>query len=335
MTLHQDLKGEVWFDELRVADMDNSRGMAAVLNVDTNFADFATVSATGRKSTIGFGGIEQGPNERNREDTQQYNIVTNFSMGKLLPPKWRITLPFNYAIGEETITPEYDPFNADIKLKQLLDNTTDEAEKDNIKNRAVDYTKRKSINFIGVRKERGPEQKQRVYDAENFTFSQSYNEVEHHDYEIEQYTNQESNTTVDYAFSFQPKPIEPFKKSKFTKKSSYYKALSDFNFNYLPTNINFNTNINRQYNRQQFRQVDVVGIGIDPMYRRNYAFNYNYGFNYNLTKNLKFTYTASSTNIVKNYMNDDNVPNDDLNIWDSYLDIGNSNQHMQPIGDEL
>lgn len=328
---HQDIKGEVWFDELRVADMDNSRGMAAVLNVDTNLADFATISATGRKSTIGFGGIEQGPNERNREDTQQYNIVTNFSLGKLLPPKWRVNLPFNYAIGEETITPEYDPFNADIKLKQLLDNTADEAEKENIKNRAIDYTKRKSINFIGVRKERGPEQKQRVYDAENFTFSQSYNEVEHHDFEIEEYTNQESNTAVDYAFSFQPKPIEPFKKSKFTKKSTYWKALSDFNFNYLPTNINFNTNIIRQYNRQQFRQVDVIGIGLDPMYRRNYAFNYNYGFNYNLTKNLKFTYTASSTNIVKNYMNDDNVPIDDLTIWDSYLNVGEANQHMQQL----
>jgi cell surface protein SprA len=328
---HQDIKGEVWFDELRVADMDNSRGMAAVLNVDTNLADFATISATGRKSTIGFGGIEQGPNERNREDTQQYNIVTNFSLGKLLPAKWRVNLPFNYAIGEETITPEYDPFNADIKLKQLLDNTTDEAEKENIKNRAIDYTKRKSINFIGVRKERGPEQKQRVYDPENFTLSQSYNEVEHHDFEIEEYTNQESNTAVDYAFSFQPKPIEPFKKSKFTKKSTYWKALSDFNFNYLPTNINFNTNIIRQYNRQQFRQVDVVGIGLDPMYRRNYAFNYNYGFNYNLTKNLKFTYTASSTNIVKNYMNEDNVPIDDLTIWDSYLNVGQANQHMQQL----
>jgi cell surface protein SprA len=328
---HQDIKGEVWFDELRVADMDNSRGMAAVLNVDTNFADFATVSATGRKSTIGFGGIEQGPNERSREDTQQYNIVSNFSLGKLLPPKWKINVPFNYAIGEETITPEYDPFNEDIKLKQLLENTTDAAEKDNIKNRAVDYTKRKSINFIGVRKDRGTEQKQRVYDIENFTFSQSYNEVEHHDFEIEQFTNQESNSAVDYAFSFQPKPIEPFKKAKFTKKSTYWKALSDFNFNYLPTNINFNTNIIRQYNRQQFRQVDVQGIGLDPLYRRNYAFNYNYGFNYNLTKNLKFTYTASSTNIVKNYMNADNVPIDDLTIWDNYLNVGEANQHMQQL----
>ncbi len=328
---HQDIKGEVWFNELRVADMDNSKGMAAVLNIDTNFADFANVSASGRKSTIGFGGIEQGPNDRNREDTQQYNIVTNFSLGKLLPPKWKINLPFNFAIGEETITPEYDPFNADIKLKQLLDNTTDNDERDNIKSRAIDYTKRKSINFIGVRKDRGAEQKQRIYDVENFTFSQSFNEVEHHDYEIEQYTNQESSTAVDYSFSFQPKPIEPFKKSKFTKKSTYWKALSDFNFNYLPTNINFNTNILRQYNRQQFRQVDVQGIGLDPLYRRNYAFNYNYGFNYNLTKNLKFNYTASSNNIVKNYMNSDNVPIDDLTIWDSYLNVGQANQHMQQL----
>jgi cell surface protein SprA len=47
-----------------LSDMDNQGGMAAVLNVDSNLADFATISATG-KST-GFG-LEQGPNERNRE----------------------------------------------------------------------------------------------------------------------------------------------------------------------------------------------------------------------------------------------------------------------------
>jgi len=328
---HQDIKGEVWFNELRVAEMDNSGGMAAVLNVDSNLADFATVSATGRMSTIGFGALEEGPNERSREDVQQYNIVTNLSLGKLLPPKWKITLPFNYSIGEETITPEYDPFNQDIKLKQLLDNTADAAERDNINNRAVDYTKRKSINFIGVRKERGEKQKPHVYDPENFTFSQSYNEVERHDFEIEDYVDQQANTAVDYAYSFQPKSVEPFKKTKFLKKSSYWKMLSDFNFNYLPSNINFNTNIIRQYNRQQFRQVDVEGIGIDPMYRRNFGFNYQYGFNFNLTKSLKLNYTASSSNIVKNYMNENNEPIDSFTIWDSYWDVGQANQHMQQL----
>jgi len=328
---HQDLKGEVWFNELRLASMDNHKGMAALLNVDSNLADFATVSATGKKSTIGFGALEQGPNERSREDTQQYNIVTNINFGKLLPSKWGINLPFNYAVGEEIITPEYDPFNQDIKLKQLLDRTTDKTTRDNYANRAIDYTKRKSINFIGVKKQRSPEQKQHIYDPENFTFSQSFNEVERHDFEIEQYTDQQANTSVDYAYSFQPKSVEPFKKTKFMGKSSYWKLLSDFNFNYLPSNITFNTNIIRQYNRQQFRQVDVQGIGLDPMYRRNFGFNYQYGFNYNLTKSLKLNYTASSSNIVKNYLNENNEPIDSFTIWDSYWDIGDPNQHTQQL----
>jgi cell surface protein SprA len=327
----QDIKGEVWFNELRLAEMDNQGGMAAVLNVDTNFADFATVSATGRKSTIGFGALEQGPNERSREDIQQYNIVTNINLGKLLPVKWGINLPFNYAVGEEVITPEYDPFNQDIKLKQLLDNTSDVATRDNLNNRAIDYTKRTSINFIGVRKQRSPEQKQHIYDPENFTFSQAYNKVERHDYEIEDYLDQQVNTSVDYAYTFQSKPIEPFKKTKFMKKSDYWKLLSDFNFNYLPSNISFNTNINRQYNCQQFRQVDVEGIGLDPLFRRNFSFNYQYGFNYNLTKSLKLGYTASSSNIVKNYLNEDNEPIDSFTIWDSYWNIGDPNQHMQQL----
>jgi cell surface protein SprA len=57
--------------------------MAAVLN-DSNLADFATISATGKKSTIGFGALEQGQTKE-VEDIQQYNIVTNVNLGKLLP----------------------------------------------------------------------------------------------------------------------------------------------------------------------------------------------------------------------------------------------------------
>lgn len=326
------VKGEVWFNELRLSDMENKGGMAAILNVDTNMADFATVSATGRKSTIGFGALEQGANERDREDVQQYNIVTNLNLGKLLPPKWGINLPFNYAIGEEVITPEYDPFNQDIKLKQLLDETADKDVRENYKNRAVDYTKRKSINFIGVRKDKAPEQKSHVYDIENFTFSQSYNQVERHDYEIEDYEDEQSSSNVNYAYTFKSKEIVPFKETKFMKKSAYWKLLSDFNFNYLPSNISFNSTILRQSNRQQFRQVqDVPGIGLDALYRRNFAYNYQYGFGYNLTKSLKLNYTAASNNIVKNYLNDDNSPKEDFNIWDDYFDIGIPNQHTQQL----
>ena len=323
------ITGEVWFNELRLSDMDNNGGMAAVASMDTNFADFATVSATGRMSTIGFGSVEQSPNERSREDVKQYDIVTNINVGKLLPKKWGINLPFNYGIGEETITPEYDPFQQDVKLDQLIDITPNQAEKDNLRNRAIDYTKRKSINFIGVKKERGAEQKQHVYDPENLTMNYSFNQTEHHDYEIEDLLDQQLRTGVDYNFAFKPKAVEPLKNVGFMKKSQYWKLLQDFNFNYLPTNISFSTNIVRQYNKQQFRNVEVEGIPISPLYRRNYFFNYQYAFNYNLTKSLKLNYRVATSNIVRNYLNEDGVPVQAYTIWEDFWNTGEANTHSQ------
>ncbi|KGO96573.1 T9SS outer membrane translocon Sov/SprA [Flavobacterium enshiense] len=325
------IRGEVWFNELRMSEMDNKGGWAAVAAMDTNFADFADVSATTRKSTIGFGGLEEGPNERSREDVFQYNVVTNVNVGKLLPKKWGITIPFNYAVGEETITPKYDPFYQDIELEELLDVTQDPAERDNIEERAIDYTKRTSINFIGVKKERAQDQKQHFYDPENLTLSHSYNETNHHDFQIENMLDQQVKTSADYAFAFKPNSVEPFKKTEFMKKSSYWKLLSDFNFSYLPTTVSFSTNILRQYNRQKFRQVEVEGIGLDPLYRRNYLYNFNYGFNYSFSKALRFSYNAATNNIVRNYFDENKVPIDDLTIWDDYFNVGEPNLHTQQL----
>jgi cell surface protein SprA len=324
------IRGEVWFNELRMSDMDNKGGYAAVANLDTNMADFATLSATGRLNTIGFGSLEQGPNERSREDTKQYDIVTNFNLGKLLPNKWGINLPFNYAIGEQIITPKFDPYYQDIELQQLIDVTTDQAEKNNIKERAIDYTKRQSINFIGVRKDRAPDQKQHIYDVENLTLTYSYNETQHHDFQVESLDDKQVKTAVDYAYTFKPSTIEPFKKTKAFSKGEYYKALKDFNFNFLPTSIAFSSNILRQFNKQQFRQVEV-GLPLEPLYRRNYFFNYNYGFNYKLTKSLSFVYNANSNNLVQNYLDENNVPNNSYGVWDNYWDTGFANQHNQQL----
>jgi hypothetical protein len=76
--------------------------------------------------------------------------------------------------------------------------------------------------------------------------------------------------------------------------------------------VSFNTNINRQYNRQQFRQVDVQGLVLTLCIEETLHSIIN-GFNYNLTKSLKVGYTASSGNI-KNYLNENNEPIDSFSI---------------------
>ena len=330
---NNDVCGEVWFNELRMSELENKGGWATVGSVDANVADFANVSATGRISTIGFGSIEQGPNQRSLEDTKQYDVVTNFNLGQLLPTKWGVQLPFNYGIGEETITPKYDPQYDDIELQERLDNETDPIAKDQIEEQAINYTKRQSINFIGVRKNKtGESTKSMPYDIENFTFSYSYNQEDHHDFEIERALNQNVRLGGIYDYTFTQKPIEPFKKNDSLFTGKYWQFLKDLNFNALPSNITVSSNITRQYNEQKFRELNLAddAIGLPVLYQRNFLFDWQYTINYNLTNSLRFNFNAANNRIVNNYIQDGNVDNS-IGVWDGFFDVGDPNQHIQSL----
>ena len=329
--------GEAWFNELRLSGLDNEGGWAAVVSMDANLADFANISATGRRSTTGFGTIEQGPNERSREDVKQYDVVTNWNLGQLLPKKWGLQIPFNYAQGEELITPEYDQQFKDLKLQDRIDAAQTSEEEDIIREQSESYTKRQSINFIGVRKNRTGEKKPQFYDVENFTFNYSYNEVDFRDFEIERSLDQNIRTGVNYNYNFAPLKVEPFKENDSIFRSKYWKILKDFNLNLLPTSISFAADYNRQFNKQKFRELDLGGgnIGIDELFRRNYTFDMQYNINYNITDALSLNFTAANNNIVRNYFIDDQLDGEqdpNLDVWDGFFDVGDPNRQSQQLG---
>lgn len=328
-----ELCGEVWFNELRLTELDNKGGWAAVVSMDANMADFATVSAMGSMSTVGFGSLEQGANQRSMEDNQQYDVVTNINLGQLLPRNWGIQLPFNYGRSEELITPKYDPQYQDIELKSRLDNAVDSEDRKRIKEQAVDYTRRQSVNFIGVRKERTGEGKPQVYDIENFTGSFSYNQVDSHNFEVEEALEQTVAVGATYNYSFNSKPYEPFKKNDSIFRGRYWQFMKDLNINYLPTNLSVTSNIARQYNEQKFRDVDLLqgNIGLPTLYQRNYLFDWQYTLNYNLTNSLRFNFNSANYRIVNNYLDSEGFVDNSIGVWDDFFDVGIPNQHTQSL----
>ncbi len=328
-----DQSATVWFNEMRLSDLKNRGGWASVASVDANFADFANISASGRITTIGFGGIEQGPNERSREDVKQYDVTTNVNLGQLLPKKWGIQLPFNYSRGEELITPQFDPEYLDLELQDRLDSETDPQKKKQIEEQSTNYTKRQSFNVIGLRKERTGDSKPMPYDVENFTFSGTYNQTDHRDFEIEESIDQQVKLGGTYDFGFRPKEIEPFKKVKFLGKSKYFDLLKDFNFNVLPTSISVSSNITRQYNRQVFRDITLGpnDIRLPALYQRNFLYDWQYGVNYNLTKSLNFTFNSANKRIVKNFIDENNNVDNTVDIWTGLFEVGDPNSHSQQL----
>jgi cell surface protein SprA len=150
--LGEDLCGEIWFNELRISGIDSEGGWAAIGALDANLADFATFSANGRYSSIGFGSIDQTPNQRTREELLQYDLISNVNLGQLTPANWGLQIPLSFANGETFITPKYDPFYEDLKLKDRLSTADRVTQRDSIRNQAIDYTRRKSVSLIGIRR---------------------------------------------------------------------------------------------------------------------------------------------------------------------------------------
>ncbi|MGI9547827.1 MAG: cell surface protein SprA [Flavobacteriaceae bacterium] len=329
-------RGEVWFNELRLAGFDNDGGWAATASMDANLADFANVSATGGLSTSGFGAINQRPIERAREDAINYDLVTNVEVGQLLPKKWNIQIPFNYGIGEQLITPEFDPVYDDLKLDDRISAADTAAEAEAIKEQAEDYTKRTSINFIGVRKNRNEEAKENFYDVENFTFNYSYNETDHRDFEVAELRDQSVQTGFVYNYNFKPASVEPFANNDSILRSRYWQWLKDLNFNLLPASLSVQSDINRQLNQQRFRDVLEPGVErleLPLLQQRNYLFNWQYALNYSLSKSLRINLTTSNNRIVRNYFEEAGNPqsniNPDLGIWNGFFDVGEPNRHAQ------
>ena len=313
--------GEVWFNELRSAGFDNKGGWAAVVNADANFADVANVSLSGSMQTIGFGNVEDRVNQRALDETKQYDVSTSVNLGKVLTPKkWGIQLPMSYSVGEKFIDPKFDPQYQDVTLQDALQqNPNSEFSRD--------YTKRTSISFNNVKKNRNPNstKKPKFYDVENLAVSYAHNKEFHRDYNVQKYINENVTASANYSFSFNSKGIEPFKNSK-KFQSKYWKLIKDINFNPIPKTLAINSRINRSYNEQQSRNL-VPGLSAQPeLKQRRFLFDWDYTIGFDLTKSLQLNFNATNSNIYDAFGS-----GEELQVFDNFFNTGRPNQYHQKL----
>jgi cell surface protein SprA len=69
---------EVWFDELRLLNLNDKPGYAANGRIDLKIADLGTLYMSGSVKSVGFGSIDQSINERSLSSTTQL----------ISPPSW-------------------------------------------------------------------------------------------------------------------------------------------------------------------------------------------------------------------------------------------------------
>ena len=124
---------ELWINELRLTGLDERGGVAAIGRMDMQLADLGNVSLAGNYASIGFGAIDQRVLQRNREAITGFDVSGSIELNKFLPASWGIKLPLFAQYSTNFTTPEFDPFDLDIRMKDKLPTFPSLADRDSIK----------------------------------------------------------------------------------------------------------------------------------------------------------------------------------------------------------
>lgn len=290
---------EVWINELRLKEHNNSGGWAANANLNVQLSDLGSVNATGRYISEGFGGLEDGVASRTTDNYGTYSVTTSLEMGKFFPDKAKVSIPLYYSVTKEKTTPKYNPLDTDMELKDALDAAGSKHERDSIENIAA--TKITQTNFsisnarVGIATKRHP----MPYDPANFSFTYSHQ----HQYTTGETTMYERKDNwrgaLDYSWSPVYKAWEPFKGLK--NKSKWLDILKRFGLNWLPQNIAFNTEMTRDYYELQERDMETLmsgAAGVDsklPLtFSEQFLWNREFSINWDLTKNLHMNFQSAT-----------------------------------------
>ena len=285
--------GEVWVNELRLRDYNNSGGWAASGNLNLQLSDFGTVNLTGKYVSDGFGGLEDGVAARSTDDYKTYSLTTNFELGKFFPDKAKVSIPLYYSVTKEETSPRYNPLDTDMLLKDALDAASDKHERDSIKSIAVTKTTNTNFSLSGVRVGIATKRHPMPYDPANFSFSYSHS----HRYSSGETTvyEKEDNWQGSLNYSWVPvyKPLEPFKKIK--NKSKWLDLPRRFGFNWLPQNVGFNSEISRSYYELQERDMqDLGGSQLPLTFSQQFLWNREFSLRWDLTKNLHMNFQSAT-----------------------------------------
>jgi cell surface protein SprA len=284
---------EVWVNELRLSQINDHGGHAALARVDMQLADLGTLSVSANTYSYGFGSIDQQINQRAKNDMSQFDAALNIDAGKLLPHKMGVTIPVYASINKTILTPEYDPYDLDILYTDKLKLAGNKS--DSVKKAAADITTIKTINFTNVRFGQNGS-KPRLWSISNFDFSYSYTEFDETNPLILFNNVKKYRGGFGYTYNASSKFKEPFK-NLIKNKSAWLAPIKDINYNFIPSLISFRTDINRQYGIFVPRIVNTYDSKVeqvDTTYDKFFTFDRYYDLRWDLTRSLNLDFSATA-----------------------------------------
>lgn len=294
------LSTEVWINELRLSSANEEGSYAAVGRVDMQLADLGRLTVSGNMYTAGWGSIEQKIGERAQETMTQFDAALSIDGGKLVPKAARLSIPIYASINKTVRTPKFDPFDKDVLFKDKTSQAKSQAERDSIKDAALDQTTIKTLNFTNVRVM--PKGKPKLLSISNFDVSYSFTQTVQINPTVVRNEMNKYRGNLGYTYNNTTKYIEPFKKL-IKNRNPWFAPVRDFNFNLKPSLLTFRADVNRQFGQYIPRVINTDFASskverVDTTYDKYFRFDRFYNMRWDLSRSLNFDFKATNNAYV-------------------------------------
>ena len=282
--------GVVWVNELKVTDFESSGGWAADGSAQLAVSDIATLNFTYHHESAGFGGVDQGLNDRRMDDYSRYSMAVQADMGRFLPEKVKLRAPIFYSMTKETTTPKYNPLDQDVLLKDALEGASKQ-EQDSIKSFALERSTQQNFSISGLQfdvRSTNP----MPWDPANFSVNFSFNKSAKSDPTTEYENLNDYRGSFQYTYTPYVKGFKPFKFIRTKNKNLQF--FRDWELNWLPNSISFLTTMSRYYYEQQTRSETDVDFQLPVSVSKNFLWDRQLALTWNLTKTLQLTFNSNT-----------------------------------------
>jgi len=291
--------GEIWVNELRLSGLEERGGIAAEARLDVGLADLGGLTLAGNYSTIGWGQLDQKLAARAKEEILQLDASINLELGKFAPNSG-IRLPMYAQWSQFTSTPQFDPYDLDLNFKEKLRSLPTQAERETLKDQAIEKKTIKSINFTNVRKERSakaqernPDKKSMPWDLSNWSASYAFTETDAKDEILSQDNLKHHKGSLDYTYSRKGTYIQPLE--NVFGGNEWFKLISELNINPLPNSFSFSTGLDRKFSTKSYRFSQPQ---YETWFDKRFTWDRDYNVRWDLTKSIKINFNARNNAVL-------------------------------------
>jgi len=154
-TSSEPITGQIWVNELRLIEVDNTPGWAYSVSTNVRLADLGSVAFTYSQTDPFFHVLESSFGSR--ITSTNWNLSTSFALEKFFPKEWAGTsFPFSYSHSENIQTPRYLP-SSDIVVEK-----------------AAELRKREVIKETGSEELGEQQRKQILAEAQTLSITETY-----------------------------------------------------------------------------------------------------------------------------------------------------------------